>query len=340
VRAFIFKAPLALSLGLLGLGACSKDQEPPVEAKEARKPAVVSPEIAAAYKPGPDPLAALYGRGASAPKGEEAFKLTPERPPEAPMPSAWRSAYQKLKGRSGLQVKLSAWSITTRSRLDQREPDQELSWTLHLLGERAAIWSALKAVVAPQRAYRGLQPAAQASAVASLKHSAERGPYRLALEAKKHWGEGERLYLTVELSWARLAPAPASSSELRNCRYLKGLTPPSEAERAPWLGSIFKTNSKRRFAEWSYQLGDPEAPRWTGLWVYRNGSLRDKGVKWWSDTLSAHGGERLEMQGMEQRWRLPEGRAVTWWSETDPSELGCLLEAPLLSVSWSEPSRP
>jgi len=315
------------------IGACGvacqgqAEQSPATSAPSA--PAQVAPEHLASYKPGPNPLAALYG---SAPKkgGREGFQLIKHHPLEAPMPQGWRSAYQTLE-RSALSVKLSAWSSTERSRLDQRRTDYTVRWTAHLFGERRLIKAQLHKALAPVTNFSGLRPEKFG---AQLSHQGSRGAYQLNVEATTLWKEGKQAHVKVEVEWVRRAPKP--SGELRNCRYLKGLTLPSDVERAPWLHPIFKTNSKRRFVEWSYQKGAQDAPRWTGLWVYRNGSLRDKGVRWWSDTIGAQGGERVEMSGMEQRWRLPSGAELLWWSETNPEELGCLLEAPLLAVSWSD----
>ena len=322
------RVALCLFMGVSGL-ACQgqPEQSPPTQAPPT--PAQVSPEHIAAYKPGPNPLAALYG-SAQKKDGREGFQLIKHQPPQAPMPQAWRRAYGTLE-RSALSVKLSAWSSTERSRLDQARADYTVRWTLHVLGKRGAIKAQLHKALAPVTNFSSLRPEELG---AQLSHRGARDAYHLSVELKTLWTEGEVAHIEVEVEWARRAPKP--SGELRNCRYLKGLTSPSDSERAPWLNAIFKSNSKRRFAEWSYQVGAQDAPRWTGLWVYRNGSLRDKGVRWWSDTITAQGGERVEMSGMEQRWRLPSGAELLWWSETNPEELGCTLEAPLLAVSWSD----
>lgn len=325
-------APLSsLWLAFIILSACQ--EAPKVSPAPARPaaPAQVSPEHKAAYKPGPNPLAALYGTGEPEEGVEARFQRVTHLSPHAPMHSAWIKAYQTLEaGRA--QVKLSAWSSTERSRLDQPRADYAMRWTLHLLGERQLVSGSLRKALAPASSFTKLVPSALGD---ELQHEGAQGDYMLTVKAETLWKQRGRVYVRADIEWVRRAPDP--TGELRNCRYLKGLTPPSTGV-APWLSAVFKTNSKRRLAEWSYQRGDRDAPRWTGLWVYRNGSLRDKGVRWWSDALSAQGGHRVEMRGMEQRWRLPSGEEVTWWSESDPEQLGCLLEAPLLSVSWIDKS--
>ena len=324
----------------LTLSACEKKNRggDGAESDAPSKPAVPQVIGQAHYQPGPDPLAALYGKG-NKKSGEEAFKALSHHPLSAPMPTVWRRAYQKLSGRTDLSVKLSAWSALERSRLDQKQGDFDVRWTLELLGERAQLKRGLQALMGSFASFKSLAPSQWGD---GLEHTGRAGALSLSVNSEEQWREGERAHLRVELRWAREAPSPGRGADLRNCRYSKGLTPPSSAEVPTWLAKIFNTNSKRRFVEWSYQRGDDEAPRWSALWVYRNGSLRDKGVGWWTKALTTHGGTQQSMRGMAQTWRLKQAEGahgaaeVSWWSESDPSELGCLLEAPLLGVSWRE----
>jgi hypothetical protein len=328
---------LMWTLLTLTMNACQKEPTAKeTNGGELSKPATPQVIGQAHYQPGPDPLAALYGKG-KAKNGEAGFKNLAHHPLSAPMPSVWRRAYKTLSERAGVSVKLSAWSALERSRLDQKQADFDVRWTLELLGERAQLKRALKALMGSFASFKSLAPPQWGD---GLEHTGRSGALSLSVNSEERWREGERAHLRVELRWAREAPAPGRGADLRNCRYSKGLTPPSSAEAPAWLSPIFKTNSKRRFVEWSYQRGDEEAPRWSALWVYRNGSLRDKGVRWWTEALSAHGGSQQSMRGMAQTWRLKQDEGskaeVSWWSESDPSELGCLLEAPLLGVSWRE----
>lgn len=326
-----YRTGFDLGLCLLILSACKEQtqetKQVPSPSATAPVPAQVAAEYASAYQPGPNPMTALYGNAYSK-SPQDRFASIVHHPPQDPMPTAWQGSFLKLE-KMGIQAKLSEWSTTERTRLDQTRTDYDVRWVLHMMGTRRQVKDGLSKVLAPVAPFSSIRPKTLAD---ELTHEGTTGAYRLSIKTSIRWQEQEKIYLKAELNWSR--HAPLAKGKTRNCRYVKGLNPPSERQRVPWISDIFSTNDKRRFAEWSYQMGNVQAPRWTGLWVYRNGSLRDQGVRWWSDVLVAHGGKQIEMKGMEQNWKLPDGQEIQWWSESNPNELGCILEAPLLAVSW------
>ncbi len=293
----------------------------------------------AGYAPGPNPLAALYGAGKA--RGEEAFKGLKHHPARAPLPSGWVRALSKLTasaGVGGARAKLTAWGATERARLDQRELDREVTLTLHIFGDRAANRRALESTLSEMSELKGLTPQRWGD---TLDHSGEAPGRSLKVSREVRWREGEREHAVLTLEWRRGSPAPTPGVSLRNCRYLPALPAPTHEGAPPaWLSKQFSSTSERRFAEWSYQVGSPQEATWRALFVYKSGLVRDEGVGRLSDVLSANGGVRESMEGMEQRWRLSRGGVAyaeaQWWSETAPGEMGCVLDAPLLGVAWRD----
>lgn len=304
----------------------------------------------AVYQPPPgyapassDPLAALYGvsQGEGIGKGtgkgtkdhvKARFESLPHYPLKSPVPQSWRRIIRKINSNKTTQVKISEWSYTQRARMISKRKDRALSFTLHLWGSSSEIQSLIYEVFSEKEK---LIPQFPRKWGTEHEHIVEIKPIKWRIKKKLRRGVGDFVHMVYELDWDQTWPdSKLPLEEQKNCRYIPALVAP----RGPneWAIKRFKSNGKRRFAEWTYSI-DKQGAFWSAMWIYRNGDLRDKGVGWWSNQLSRRGGERSSIEGMAQEWRLPSGEKVSWWSETDPGPMGCHLRGPLLGVSWFTP---
>ena len=297
----------------------------------------VNPYAANPYKSsGVDPLAALYGGQVGQSQVmtvkdlKSIFQNLKASPLNKPFPSKWAKV---LKGLSkNLSAKVTEWSSLTRTRMENGKRDKVVSFSLSLLGREQAVSLAL----ANLRQLGELKQLPKKFEINKqvLNISAQQTlEYSFTYDEAEDQAKQSLRLAKLEVTWRLERANP--KTELKNCRYVHALEASFAEADIPWAAQHFKSTSTRRFVEWFVSQKGTERS-WTGTWLYRNGSYRDKAVGWWTTKLESKGAKQKSLNGMEQVWSLPKQMEIDWWPESDPSPMGCEIAGPLLSVRSSQ----
>lgn len=300
-----------------------------------------------AYQPHPayapstsDPLKALYGgqdpnsanRGLTSQALLSMFKGIKDLPIAAPLPKSWRRSLKHLKGKT--KAKVSSWSYLERTRMERGKRDQEITITLKVWGKKSKVNQEVLAALRGVKELKRLpQHWGDRHEFVIKSHHTKLISKRSASLANDH-PTNPTVLATFEIEWTLNHPQP--SGQLRNCRYVHGLSPSIARGFPKWAAQHLKSVSTRRFVEWRYELNQSEE-LWRATWIYRNGEMHDLALAWWVKKLEGQGATRTSSQNLEQTWSLPQKGEISWWPETNPDPMGCEIAGGLITFEGRTP---
>ena len=329
---------------LIFLAGCTQEQDQQARDPQRSTTAVQRP----AYQPHPayapsttDPLKALYGgRDPNTPADHitpQALKVQfdkiKDQPLVSPLPRSWRGPLQALKKK--LSIKVSSWAYLERTRMERGKRDQQIEITLKVWGPKKNVNREVLATLRSIKVLKALpsQWGDQHELMMKRKHTQVTSK-RSASLADDH-PTNPTVLATFTVDWSFNHPQP--SGELKNCRYVHGLSPEIARGFPQWGSQHLKSVSTRRFVEYRYEINQEEE-LWRATWIYRNGVMHDLAIAWWVKKLEARGAKRITSQNLEQTWRLPRGGEISWWPETNPDPMGCEVAGGLINFEGRIPS--
>jgi hypothetical protein len=315
----LFLLSLFSLLSLCLLSACEDSDSKPTPSQESNqtkkpKPATVDPKYLQAYQsnlnPAQNPLSSLYEQGQS----------TQDAPLKEPLPKKWIQFVERLKGQLK-SVTVQSWKASQTAHFNPKKQGFEINFQIQIedVAERVEkiFLSELKNIIPQTPTKWPEQPI-------------EFDESRLILNVSKLVANGKKQQKhVIEFKYIK---ENQGQERLGNCRQILGLNPPLVDE---WMGKAFKNNGDKKLIQMQFEQKATQG-EWYFLLQYRNGSVRDEWVDFWTSQLPSHQFTLKEQRDFYQAWHMGSAQ-VAWWSESSAPEMGCEFGSSLMGLQYRLP---
>jgi hypothetical protein len=133
------------------------------------------------------------------------------------------------------------------------------------------------------------------------------------------------------IKWRRVPPPPDAR---RRCRKPPVVQPPIGTPG--WLVNVTQRRTTRQRIRASTRI-EAKGQRVTLATFFRNGYAQDETVGQVTRAARQAGYAHQSGNGPKQRWRHPNGSTLRLHPEKDDLQIGCVLEGPVLELTWTGP---